>query len=172
MYYTYVATPVGRFFLAGDGDSLSVASFTTGHLCRTPQSGWTLDPAALRFAASQVEEYFAGERTRFDLPLGMVGTAFQRDVWHLLQAIPFGEVWTYKRVAKTLGKPRAGRAVGSANAANILPLIVPCHRLVGTSGKLTGFGGGLRTKEWLLDFEGAPRGVTPHTFAPCNPSTP
>jgi len=155
MYYTYLKSPVGPFFLAGDGTSLSLASFTTGHQCREPEPGWVHDPLALSFAVEQVEEYFAGERRRFDLPLEIAGTEFQQSAWRVLQSIPFGETWTYRRVAQVLGKPSAYRAVGSANAANSLPLIIPCHRLVGTKGQLTGFGGGLETKKWLLEFEGA-----------------
>ncbi len=158
MYYTYVDSPIGPFFLAGDGTSLYKASFTTGKQRRQPEPGWTSDPAPLNFAVEQVEEYFAGERTCFDLPLEITGTGFQKDVWQVLQSIPFGEAWSYGRVAKALGKPGASRAVGAANAANVLPLIIPCHRVIGANGTLTGFGGGLATKKWLLDFEGARSG--------------
>ena len=155
MYYTYVDSPIGPFFLAGDGTSLRKASFSTGKQQRQPEEGWVRDPAPLSYAVEQIEEYFAGERTRFDLPLEIVGTEFQKDVWQVLRSIPFGETWSYGRVAKSLGKPGASRAVGAANAANVLPLIIPCHRVIGGDGTLTGFGGGLDTKKWLLDFEGA-----------------
>ncbi len=155
MYYTYVDSPVGPFFLAGDGTSLSKASFAYGKQRRQPEPGWIHDPASLSFAVEQVEEYFAGERIRFDLPLEIAGTGFQKDVWGVLRSIPFGETWSYGRVAKALGKPGASRAVGAANAANVLPLIIPCHRVIGSDGTLTGFGGGLETKKWLLDFEEA-----------------
>lgn len=154
MYYTYVDSPIGPFFLAGDETSLSMASFTTGKQHRKPEPSWTPDASALSFAVEQVEQYFAGERTRFNLPLEIAGTEFQKDVWQVLQTIPFGEAWSYGRVAKTLGKPGASRAVGAANAANVLPLVIPCHRVIGEDGTLTGFGGGLGTKKWLLDFEG------------------
>lgn len=153
MYYAYVDSPVGPFFLAGDGSSLCRASFAYGKQCRKPEPGWTQDPAALGFAVEQVEEYFAGERTRFDIPLEIDGTDFQKDVWRVLRMIPFGETWSYGQVAKELGNPGASRAVGAANGANVLPLIIPCHRVIGSNGTLTGFGGGLDTKKWLLDFE-------------------
>ncbi len=155
MYYTYINSPVGRFFLAGNGTSLALTSFTRGKQCREPEPGWKHDPVALNFAVEQIEQYFAGERTRFDLPLEIAGTQFQKEVWDVLQVIPFGEAWSYGRVAKMLENPGASRAVGAANAANVLPLIIPCHRVIGSSGQLTGFGGGLETKRWLLDFEGA-----------------
>ena len=155
MYYTYVDTPIGPFLLAGDGHALFKASFTTGKQTRQPEPDWIRDPVPLSFAVEQVEEYFAGERTRFDLPLEIAGTAFQQDVWNVLRSIPFGQTWSYGRVAKALGRPGASRAVGAANGANVLPLIIPCHRVIGSDGKLTGFGGGLKTKKWLLDFESA-----------------
>ena len=158
MYYTYVDTPIGPFLLAGDDTTLFKASFTTGRQCRQPEPDWIHDTAPLRFAVEQVEEYFAGERTSFDLPLEIAGTAFQQDVWRVLRSIPFGEAWSYGRVAQALGRPGASRAVGAANAANVLPLIIPCHRVIGSDGKLTGFGGGLATKKWLLEFEGARAG--------------
>ena len=154
-FYAWVESPIGRFLLAGDGDALTMASFSTGRQQRHPAADWVEDGAALREPARQLEEYFAGERRRFDLRLASEGTAFQKAVWEQLVAIPFGETRSYGQIAERLGNPGAGRAVGAANAANRLPVFVPCHRVIGSGGSLTGFGGGLPTKRWLLDFEGA-----------------
>lgn len=153
VYYTHVDSPIGPFLLAGNDEALSMASFAKGKQRREPEAGWIHDPVPLRYASEQVESYFAGERTVFDLPLEIEGTAFQEEVWAVLRTIPFGEAWSYGQVARALGNPGASRAVGAANGANILPLIIPCHRVIGANGTLTGFGGGLETKKWLLDFE-------------------
>ncbi len=106
-------------------------------------------------AAEQLQEYFAGTRQRFALPLDLGGTEFQRRAWLALAEIPYGETRSYGEQARRLGVPRAARAVGAANGANPLPIVLPCHRLVGADGSLTGFGGGLDTKRWLLQHEGA-----------------
>ena len=106
-------------------------------------------------AAEQLEEYFAGERRTFDLPLDLRGTEFQQQVWRALAEIPFGDTSTYGKQAAAIGRPRAIRAVGSANGRNPLSIVLPCHRIVGADGKLTGFAGGLDTKRWLLDHEAA-----------------
>jgi methylated-DNA-[protein]-cysteine S-methyltransferase len=155
MYYTYVDSPIGPMFLAGDSNGISRISFTVGHQVRQPQPGWIEDAAPLDYAIAQLEGYFAGERQVFDLPLIMEGTEFQKRVWKVVLGIPFGETWSYGQVAEALGSPGASRAVGGANHANHLPLVVPCHRVIGADRSLTGFGGGLETKRWLLDFEGA-----------------
>lgn len=154
-YYTYLDSPIGQIFVAGDGEAVSQISFTTGHQVRHPEPGWIDDGAPLRIATEQLEQYFAGERRRFDLRLAMRGTAFQKRAWEVLLTIPFGEAWSYGQVAEVLGSPGAARAVGRANATNHLPIVVPCHRVVGADGTLTGFGGGLSAKQWLLRFEGA-----------------
>ena len=155
MYYTYLESPIGPILVAGDGEAVSQISFTTGHQVRHPESGWVDDGAPLRAATEQLGQYFAGERRSFDLRLAMQGTAFQKRAWEILQTIPFGEAWSYGQVAEALGSPGAARAVGRANATNPLPLVVPCHRVIGADGTLTGFGGGLSAKQWLLRFEGA-----------------
>lgn len=155
VYYTQIETPIGPFMLAGNGETLLTTSFSTGSQRRKPEAGWIEDATSLRFAIDQLEEYFGGQRTHFDLPLAIVGTDFQKKVWRVLQTIPHGEVWSYGRVAEALGRPTASRAVGAANAANVLPIVVPCHRVIGADGTLAGFGGGLETKQWLLRFEGA-----------------
>jgi methylated-DNA-[protein]-cysteine S-methyltransferase len=111
------------------------------------------ESAALRRARTQIEEYFAGRRQSFDLPLAPGGTAFQRAVWDALATIPFGETRSYGQLAAQLGRPTAARAVGAANGANPIALIVPCHRVIGSDGSLTGFAYGTERKAWLLDFE-------------------
>jgi methylated-DNA-[protein]-cysteine S-methyltransferase len=103
--------------------------------------------------AKQLREYFAGTRTTFDVPLGPEGTEFQRGVWKTLEAIPYGETWSYGDVARRIGQPSASRAVGAANGRNPIAIIVPCHRVIGSSGALTGYGGGMPTKKWLLGHE-------------------
>ena len=104
---------------------------------------------------AQLIEYFAGKRTTFDLPLEPSGTDFQLSVWELLRGIPYGVTTSYGELARRLGDPKATRAVGAANGANPIPIIVPCHRVVGSKGELTGFGGGIERKRWLLEHEGA-----------------
>jgi len=155
MYYTYCDSPIGPILVAGDGEAVARISFTTGHLVLHPEPGWVRDGAPLGTATEQLEQYFAGERRRFDLRLSMQGTAFQKRAWEVLLTIPYGEAWSYGQVAEALGNPGAARAVGRANATNPLPLVVPCHRVIGADGTLTGFGGGLSAKQWLLRFEGA-----------------
>lgn len=111
------------------------------------------DPIATAEVDRQLREYFEGTRTEFDLRLAEIGTPFQRRVWQLLIGIPFGETRTYGQLAAILGNPNASRAVGRANATNPIPIVVPCHRVIGSTGSLTGFAGGLDSKRWLLDFE-------------------
>jgi len=115
------------------------------------------DPAPFGEVIAQLTEYFAGERTEFTVPLALHGTDFQRKVWTALRQIPYGETWSYGQLADHLGQPSASRAVGLANGKNPIGVIVPCHRVVGADGSLTGYGGGLERKQFLLDFE---RGVT------------
>lgn len=121
-----------------------------GRLSRPGEAGPT---ALLEEAARQLREYFAGQRREFDLPLRLRGTAFQMQVWQVLQAIPYGEVRTYGEIARAIGKPKACRAVGMANHNNPISIIVPCHRVVGAGGSLTGYGGGLENKRFLLELE-------------------
>jgi len=117
--------------------------------------GRGLTGEVLARAGQQLGEYFAGTRTTFDIPLDAPGTAFQRRVWDALRAIPYGTTLSYGELARRLGDVRATRAVGAANGKNPIPIIVPCHRVVGANGALTGFGGGLDRKRWLLEHEGA-----------------
>ena len=153
-YYAYLDTPVGVLLLAGCPDhGLRHVSFQCGKGALAPEPGWKLSEAPFRDAERQLVEYFRGRRTRFDLRLSPKGTPFQMAVWKALQQIPYGETRSYGEIARAVGRPRAARAVGLANARNPLPIVVPCHRVVGSTGALVGFGGGLPVKQALLDRE-------------------
>ena len=153
MYYCYLDTPIGELLLAGDADGLSVIGFPKGSMRREPEPDWIFNEGRLDEARRQLREYFAGERRAFDLPLQLTGTEFQVSVLEALREIPYGETVSYGEIARRIGRPRAVRAVGAANGRNPLPIVVPCHRVIGSTGDLTGFGGGLDTKEALLRHE-------------------
>lgn len=148
-------SPLGLLELEGDGAALLRIRLPGER--RPAPDGRPRRPAPAAFAAvtAQLDEYFAGERTAFDLPLAPAGTPFQRRVWALLQAIPYGQTITYAELARRAGNPAACRAVGAANGRNPLPIVVPCHRVIGSGGALTGYAGGLAAKARLLALEGA-----------------
>jgi methylated-DNA-[protein]-cysteine S-methyltransferase len=156
--YCYVDSPIGQLLLTSDGESLT--GLYMGTPSKSPQldSDWAEKPnaAPLSEVARQLEQYFAGNRKVFDLPLKMEGTEFQKRVWRQLTLIPFGETWSYGQLAKRLENPNGSRAVGLANGRNPIAVIVPCHRVIGADGSLTGFGGGIPRKQWLLSHEGIP----------------
>lgn len=154
LYWHEIDSPVGRLLLAGDGDGLIQVGFQSGPRPLRPADGWIVDGTPFRAAVTQLEEYFAGKRRRFELPLAPRGTEFQRQVWRALTEIPYGKTISYGELARRIDKPSASRAVGLANGANPLPIIVPCHRVIGADGSLTGFGGGLPIKRRLLALEG------------------
>jgi len=153
MYYCYLETPIGELLLAGDEDALSLVGFPEGSMRREPEPDWIYKEQPLNAARQQLTEYFDGTRKDFDLPLRLTGTEFQLLVLEELRRIPYGETTSYGDIAQRIGNPKAVRAVGAANGRNPLPIIVPCHRVIGSSGDLTGFGGGLDTKEALLRLE-------------------
>jgi methylated-DNA-[protein]-cysteine S-methyltransferase len=155
MFYCYFSSPVGDLLLAGDATSLRLVAFPDGPHPRRPEASWERSETPFRDALSQLKGYFAGTVRRFDLPLAPEGTAFQQVVWRALQTIPYGETLSYSGLARRIGKPTASRAVGAANGRNPIPIIIPCHRVIGATGSLTGFGGGLSTKRKLLELEGA-----------------
>jgi methylated-DNA-[protein]-cysteine S-methyltransferase len=155
--YRYIHSPIGEILLAGDDDGLHYIGFPEGKGRILPQRDWTRSDTAFADAAQQLSEYFEGRRRSFDLQLSPHGTRFQLDVLQALQAIPYGETRSYADIARTVGKPKAVRAVGAANGRNPLPIVIPCHRVVGSNGSLTGFGGGLETKRYLLELEGRHR---------------
>ncbi|MFY0408088.1 methylated-DNA--[protein]-cysteine S-methyltransferase [Solicola sp. PLA-1-18] len=145
----WLDSPIGGLLLRGDGTHLVAIDFDA-----EPSDAATSDDAVLVEADRQLTAYFAGDLTEFDLPLGAGGTPFQRRVWDLLVTIPFGATTSYGAIAAQLGlPPGASRAVGSANGSNPIPVVVPCHRVIGSSGKLTGYAGGLARKQTLLDLE-------------------
>lgn len=151
--YTYLATPIGPLLLAGDGERLSKVGFPNGKGHVAPHDTWRRDDAQFVESSAQLTAYFAGELRAFDLELMPAGSPFQLAVWHALTDIPYGATTSYGEIANRLGRPSASRAVGAANGANPIPIIVPCHRVIGASGALTGFGGGIETKRWLLAHE-------------------
>jgi len=146
-------SPVGRLTLVSDGTHLVVCAFDGSTPPSEANEAAPRDDAVLREAMRQLDDYFAEARRAFDLPLAARGTAFQRRVWQELRRIPFGETRSYGEVAERLGNPNAMRAVGAANGKNPIAIIVPCHRVIGANGALTGFGGGLERKAYLLELE-------------------
>lgn len=156
MIYRHIDSPVGPLLLVGSDAGLHLIEF---HMPRHPMprgDDWREgDHPVLRETQAQLEDYFAGKRRRFDLPLAPRGTEFQRQVWWELANIPFGTTISYAQLAARVGRPAATRAVGAANGRNPVPIVLPCHRVIGADGSLTGFGGGLPTKQYLLQLEGA-----------------
>ncbi len=153
MYYCYLETPVGDLLLAGDENALSLVGFPEGSMRRDPEPDWIFSDKPFAAVREQLTAYFAGERKSFDLNLNPVGTEFQLQVLDELQKIPYGITASYGDIAKRIGRPKAVRAVGAANGRNPIPIIIPCHRVIGSTGKLTGFGGGIPTKKALLKLE-------------------
>jgi methylated-DNA-[protein]-cysteine S-methyltransferase len=154
MLYTSVDSPVGELLLVGDGRALHGLYMQGGRRPMRIGSSWRRLPDAFRAVNSQLAEYFAGRRRSFDLELDMRGTAFQRRVWRELQCIRYGETISYGELARRIGKMSAARAVGMANGRNPVSIIVPCHRVIGANGTLTGYGGGIERKRRLLELEG------------------
>jgi methylated-DNA-[protein]-cysteine S-methyltransferase len=153
-YWHEIETPIGTLLLAGDGERLTRIHFQSGPRPLRPPPQWIATAGPFANAIEQLKAYFAGQCRHFDLPLSPAGTEFQRRVWRALRDIPYGETISYGELARRVGNPRASRAVGLANGANPLPIVVPCHRVIGANGTLTGFGGGLPIKRALLALEG------------------
>lgn len=151
--YGYLDSPVGALLVAGDANQLHLISFPTESRSKEPRPGWRRDDSLFAEVFGQLRAYFAGELTDFDLPLHLAGTAFQNKVWTALCDIPFAETISYAALASRIGKPTATRAVGGANGANPIPIVVPCHRVIGSDKSLTGFGGGIEIKRFLLAHE-------------------
>jgi methylated-DNA-[protein]-cysteine S-methyltransferase len=153
MLYCTLESPLGDLLLAGDEDKLRMLYMQGGHNPMRVAGGWTRSEEAFALARAQLEEYFAGRRRGFDLALDPAGSPFELAVWRALLAIPYGETVSYGELAARIGRPGAPRAVGVANARNPISVIVPCHRVIGADGSLTGYGGGLERKRLLLDLE-------------------
>lgn len=147
--YTVVDTPIGPLLATADYSG----ALTGLWFDRPPGEGWLREDATFAALREQVDAYFAGDLRDFDLPLAPAGTAWQRAVWDALMDVPYGATLSYGELAARLGRPSACRAVGAANGRNPISVIVPCHRLVGSTGALTGYGGGLERKAWLLEHE-------------------
>jgi methylated-DNA-[protein]-cysteine S-methyltransferase len=153
--FTNFDSPIGRLLLTTDGTALTGLYMEISRKAQSTQ-GWVEDGTVgpLAETVRQLTEYFAGTRREFNLPLRLEGTAFQKRVWRELTEIPYGETWSYGQLAKRINKPSASRAVGLANGRNPISILVPCHRVIGANGSLTGYGGGLECKQWLLAHEG------------------
>jgi methylated-DNA-[protein]-cysteine S-methyltransferase len=155
-YYDYVDTPFDRLLLVGSRRALTGLYVATHEACPTVDDAWTHDEdgAELRGAREQLDEYFDDRRTEFDMPLEPRGTDFQTAVWREIAAIPYGETVSYGDLADRVGRPGAARAVGAATGRNPISIVIPCHRVVGSDGSLTGYGWGFDRKIWLLEHEG------------------
>jgi methylated-DNA-[protein]-cysteine S-methyltransferase len=151
MRFSTLPTPIGELVFTADADGALTRLYLPNHPPDT--TGWERDDALLEPARRQLAEYFAGERTEFDLPLRPAGAPFQLRVWEALLTIPYGETASYGEIAREIGHPTAFRAVGAANGQNPIAIVVPCHRVIGSNGSLTGYGGGLPAKRALLDLE-------------------
>lgn len=151
LYLTYVETPIGRLMLLANADALRMIRFVPQR--ERPRT--VRENEMLQLVRRELEEFFAGRLDEFTVRLAVHGSPFQRQVWDAVRAIPFGQTRSYRQIAQSIGAPQSARAVGAANANNPWPIIVPCHRVVGSGGRLTGYAGGLERKEWLLQHEGA-----------------
>ena len=161
MRYRRLASPLGTLLLAGDDEGLRILHFDQPRRPAPVHPDWEESEASFAEAAAQLEAYFLGRLRAFDLPLAPQGTPFQLKVWKALRRIPYGETRSYLDIAERLGDSRAVRAVGAANGRNPIAIIIPCHRVIGSNGSLTGYGGGIEIKARLLALEGAaaaPRG--------------
>lgn len=155
MWFDEFDSPVGKLVVAADATGVRHILFERNRHETAGRIGWQRDREAVAEARDQLLAYFAGTRTTFDLKLAPIGTPFQLKVWNALARIPFAQTCSYGDIARTIGEPKAVRAVGAANGRNPLPIALPCHRVIGSDGSLTGFGGGLPIKQFLLEHEGA-----------------
>jgi len=153
-YYTHIDTPAGKVMLVGDGSKLAAIYWDVYKHTPEPRADWTEDKTKFTMVLGQLEDYFAGRQTTFDVIFEAAGTPFQKRVWAELSKIGFGETRTYQQIANAIGAPRSVRAVASAIGRNPLSIVVPCHRVLGSNGKLTGFAGGIESKRLLLELEG------------------
>jgi len=153
MYYWQYHSPIGQLLLVGDGENIHKIVFPDDRRSTEPDESWTRKKSVFDTLIEQLEAYFAGSLQQFDVSLAPSGTEFQRKVWDALLRVDYGATCSYQDIANAIGKPTACRAVGAANGANPIPIIIPCHRIIGRNGTLTGFAGGLHTKHWLLSHE-------------------
>jgi methylated-DNA-[protein]-cysteine S-methyltransferase len=165
--YRWLDTPIGRVLTVASADALLRLDLPGDRTPIVPEGAVEDPTTVLQEVGTQLQAYFKRQLQRFDLPLDPQGTPFQQAVWRQLLAIPYGQTTTYGAIARELGQPAAMRAVGAANGANPIPIIIPCHRVIGSDGTLVGYGGGLPAKEWLLALEGVR--VTPTITTPPAP---
>lgn len=151
--YCFIDSPLGPINIQGDGEFVTGLYLHNHKGWHGPDSSWKQSGASFAMVREQLAEYFAGEREVFDVPLKLAGTSFQQRVWRELVRIPYGSTITYSELARRVGQPSASRAVGHANSRNPISILVPCHRVIGSSGKMTGYAGGVDKKRWLLDWE-------------------
>jgi methylated-DNA-[protein]-cysteine S-methyltransferase len=156
LYFTRMSSPINELTIVADAEAIREIRFYAGRNALPVPEHWIEGNRVCDRTVTQLEEYFAGERRRFDLPLAPRGTSFQRRVWLELMEIPYGQTISYGEMARRIGQPTASRAVGAANGSNPIPIVIPCHRVIGKNGSLVGFGGGLSVKKRLLDLECAP----------------
>jgi len=161
MYYSQYLSPIGQLLLVGDGENIHKIIFPNDRRPTEPDDAWEHDDSVFSALAQQLDAYFEGKLKQFSVPLTPEGTEFQRSVWDALQQVDYGETCSYRDIATAIGKPSASRAVGAANGANPIPIVIPCHRIIGTNGTLTGFAGGLHTKQWLLSHEAGEQSLFP-----------
>ena len=154
MWFDQFNSPIGALQVACDDSGLRYVLFENNKYDAPQREEWKRDKSITKDAREQLLQYFSGDRKQFDLVLNPIGTEFQKQVWQMLANVPFGETWSYGELAHKINSPKAVRAVGAANGRNPIPIILPCHRVIGSNGTLTGFGGGLPTKQWLLEHEG------------------
>ncbi len=153
MKYCTCDTPIGSLLIAGGKEGIKLVSFPGGSQKKKPMPEWTEDPSFFQRAITEFKKYFTGELKKFSVSIVLEGTPFQLSVWKELKKIPYGTTTSYGELARRIGNPKAARAVGMANRCNPIPVIIPCHRVIGKNGSLTGFGGGLPIKQKLLDLE-------------------
>jgi methylated-DNA-[protein]-cysteine S-methyltransferase len=153
LIYTTIDSPIGELLLLSDGEALRGLYMQDGRKPATISPSWVCSTEPFAVVTEQLNEYFAARRTVFDIPLTLAGAPFEREVWHALEEIPYGETVSYGEIARRVSQPSAARAVGLANGRNPIAVIVPCHRVIGADGTLTGYGGGLERKRLLLELE-------------------
>ena len=157
--YAQMDSPIGPLLLTGNAQGLNGIYMRSPRHPAQPDADWQERPERFQAAMLQLQEYFKGQRRNFDLPTAPEGTPFQKKVWQALLQIPYGHTWSYGQLAAHIGQPKASRAVGLANGRNPLSIIVPCHRVIGANGQLTGYGGGIERKRWLLVHEAETLGI-------------
>jgi methylated-DNA-[protein]-cysteine S-methyltransferase len=153
LYYQYMKSPVGKLLVAGNNEGLHMISFPKGNKRYVPEAHWVEDQKPIHESLRQLEAYFLGKLKTFSIDICLNVPPFQKKVLTALCRVPYGETISYGELAKNIGNQKASRAVGQANARNPIPIVIPCHRVIGSSGKLTGFGGGVAVKQALLDLE-------------------